>query len=405
MVASCILLLLSPLAAVVYSDPLVGRVAAALSICFLLEGLAQISASLLVRDLDFRALGLRDILEVVVMGVTSISMALFGYGAWSIVGGTLVSLVVRNVALHYARPFRPSWVFRLGAFALLYGFCIADGWDPVARVPENRIWIRLLSVRCLGPSAIGIYGMAKKLVSMPHESVTQIVNRAALSRFAKSQRDLPELASLYMRALGAIALLSLPMFAVLAVLSDQLVPLLLGRQWLTAIPLVRILTWVAAISTLSTVRHRLMVARAETRTLLKANIVRFGITSTVVILSVGYGLETLSWSLLLATVCSWLLENYICFKDWPALSVMMQLRRLASVIACTAICVAVGIGTRESLAVWFSSDLVLVVGTSVAMGLVYLLAVRNLNPILHYRMSPLWRRLGFDTFLVPRAVA
>ena len=376
--ATVVLLALSPVAAIIYSNPLVGWVAAALSLCFLLEGMAQISMSLLAKEMNFRAIAIREIAEVAVMGVTCISLAALGFGVWAMVAGTMLSLIVRNIAMYLAKPFRPSLVFDRERFRSCLAFASQmSGNKLLGYVKQNLD--KVLIGTGLGASALGIYGLARKLVSLPHEAVTQIVNGAALTRFAKAQNDTTELAELYMRMIGAVSLLSFPLFATVAVLAEYLVPWL-GDEWLDVIPLVPMLAAAVAISTLGSTRHRLLIARGMTGTLLKANIVRFVVNAIAIATTVWWGLEPLAWAVLIANFIGWFLENAICFGNWPALSIGQHLKILRPALVGSLACVLAGLLVRMTLVEINAPSIVLIGLIGTAMLCVFSIVIKILDP-------------------------
>ncbi|QDV43225.1 Teichuronic acid biosynthesis protein TuaB [Stieleria neptunia] len=325
--ATFLLLCLSPVAALMYANPMVGWVAAALSICFLLEGMSLVSQSLLQRDMNFYAIGIREIAEVVVMGVVSVALAVVGFGVWAIVLGTLASLVARNVTLYLVRPFAPSRVFDRDVLKSSFGFAAnMSGVKFLGYLRQNFDKI-LISV-VLGASAVGFYGVSRKLVLFPHESVTQIVNRVASRRFARAQKNASEISDLYLRAIGATAILIVPIYVALSVFAYELVPLLLGHQWHESIPLVQVLAFSAMISTLSTVKHRVAIACGKPNVLLRSNLVRLVISCTMTSVAIGWGLTAVAWALLFATLIGWFVENRIIFVDLPGISLFRQFEQL-----------------------------------------------------------------------------
>src|SRR5262245_40589304 len=76
-----------------YGDPEVRPLFAALSVGFLVSALGSTQSALLVRDMEFRLLELRQMGATAVGAVAGITIALMDYGAWAIVGQQLAEAV------------------------------------------------------------------------------------------------------------------------------------------------------------------------------------------------------------------------------------------------------------------------------------------------------------------------
>lgn len=82
-------LLLAPLAATYFREPLVTPILRVLSFNFVINALGAIHTVRLQRQLDFRRKALPDIGRSLVKGVVSIGMAIAGFGVWSLIVGQL----------------------------------------------------------------------------------------------------------------------------------------------------------------------------------------------------------------------------------------------------------------------------------------------------------------------------
>jgi PST family polysaccharide transporter len=89
--------------------------------------------------------------------------------------------------------------------------------------------------RWLGAEALGIYGRAYQLMASPAMLVGQILDRVLFPAMAKVQDSADRLRAAYRRGVALIALVMLPLSAVLYVLAPEVVHLLLGPAWAGAI--------------------------------------------------------------------------------------------------------------------------------------------------------------------------
>jgi O-antigen/teichoic acid export membrane protein len=188
------------------------------------------------------------------------------------------------------------------------------------------------------------------------------------------------LADLYLRAIGATAILIVPTYFALSLFAGEIVPVLLGSQWGEAIPLVRIIAFSGMVSTLSTIKHRVAIACGKPNLLLRSNLIRVAISCGMISLAVPWGLEFVAWAVLSANVIGWLLENRIIFVDLPAISLHRQIDELRKPVFAASLGALAGYLLKIGIAdMGFSSIATLCLCLPV-MACVYLFALRALQP-------------------------
>jgi PST family polysaccharide transporter len=253
---------IAPLAASMYQDPRVAPIVAVLAVNFVMAGFTMIPTALLTRQMAFHKLAVREIAGIAVDGTTSIALALCGWGVWALVAGTLAGHAAQMVLINLVCPFRPRLAFDkqglkecLGFGLNLTGFNI---FNYFARHADNLI-IGIF----LGPVALGYYALAYKLMLLPRDSVTNVVARVLLPAFSRMQDDDERLAKAYLRTCGAIAFVTFPMMAGLAVVARPFVEVVLGEKWLPAVPLIWILAVFGALQAVTVVRGHLFLAKGR----------------------------------------------------------------------------------------------------------------------------------------------
>lgn len=234
--------LAAPALAAFYRIPAVEPVLRAVALLFPMDGLTTVGRSLLIRQLSFRLLVALDLGSYVLgYAFVGVLLAWQGYGVWAMVAGSLAQSALRMVATYAAtrHPLRPSLNPRAGRDLLSFGF--GHSLAQIALVFSQQA-DNLVVGRWLGPVALGIYGRAYSLMVMPATAFERIVNRVLFPVMAQVQDERERLAGAYERALATVALISLPLSAVLWVLAPELVPALLGPQWTAVVLPFRLFT-------------------------------------------------------------------------------------------------------------------------------------------------------------------
>lgn len=255
----------APLASWFFDETRVTPILRALSLTLLLAAPESTYAALLMRRMDFKSLGLRQISATVVAGVAGVGSALAGLGAWSLVAHGLVQALTSSLLLAWRAGWSPRWRFSRQALEELWGF---GKWVAGARALNylNRNVDNLLIGRFLGARALGLYSFSYQAVLLPLVYVARPVAAVSFPTFAQIQNDRERCALAYLRTLEMITLVAWPLAALGAVASPAAVPLLAGEAWRAAIPIFQILSGVAALHAFMNLASSLFDALGQSRT-------------------------------------------------------------------------------------------------------------------------------------------
>lgn len=236
-----LLYLLAPAAEALFRVDDVASVLRVLAWVFPVRGLGVVAGALLRRDLEFRWLANMSILTYLIgyaaIGVTA---ALSGWGVWALVAGTLGETTLRTAAMLYKRPPLRGRILEISAMGELARFGTGSA---LARLPQYVATQvdNLIVGRWLGAEALGIYGRAYQLVSLPSQLLSMAIGQPLLSSMSLVQDQRERLSLALRRAISGIALLTLPAAAVMCVLAGDIVEVVLGDQWTDAVLPLRVL--------------------------------------------------------------------------------------------------------------------------------------------------------------------
>ncbi len=237
-------LLLSWPAAAFFHSSEVRPVMAVLSTGFVIRSFGLTQAALLQRRLDFRTLAVRDTLANAIGGVAGIWLAFAGAGAWSYVGMSLTVALASVVLLWRSVDWRPriSEFSRQRALELWgYGSKIL-GFNLLKAFSQNTD--RLILGHLLGPSAVGIYALAFRVVLFPVTSLAGAISTHFFPLVSRIQVDPDAVRREYTRYLRIILSLVLPLALAAAMAGPPLIGIIFGSRWEVATSLV---PWLALV--------------------------------------------------------------------------------------------------------------------------------------------------------------
>jgi len=221
----------APVLAVYFHEPRVAPVIRWLAMACVLNGAAGTASNLLLRDLNFRAIGFTDIASYALGYIcVGIPLAWSGAGVTSLIAAWLVQACTRLIANFGMRPhsLRPLFWYRrapqMCAIASTVFVTNLVNW-VLANVD------RLMIGRLLDAQAVGLYNGAYNLASAPSGLLLSAVQPALFSASARMQGDLQRLGKAYLHVVAAICVFVLPLFAFLSTMARPAVGMLYGARW------------------------------------------------------------------------------------------------------------------------------------------------------------------------------
>ena len=242
--------LAAPLLASAFSEPTLAPVVRWLSLGFVLNGLSGVQDALLRRDFAYKALAFRHLLGLVMGGVVGVTMALLGYGVWSLVAQQLVTTLVSTATLWWMSAWRPAFRFSKRHFDDLFAFEVNELGSRVLNFFSRRSDDLLIGL-FLGPVALGFYSIAYRTMYIMTDLFASSLSTVAFSLFSRLQADPGELRRHFLNATRLSSLFAFPAFIGLGVVAPEFVRGVLGEQWLESIPVLQVLLIVGALQSVS----------------------------------------------------------------------------------------------------------------------------------------------------------
>ncbi|MDQ1539683.1 MAG: hypothetical protein QOH29_409 [Actinomycetota bacterium] len=223
----------APLVAGFYGNHALIGVVAALAVSYVIAGLGVQHAALMSRRMKFRAIAVRSFVPRLLAGVAAIVAALLGAGYWALVIQQIVGVFFFVVFVWTAIDWRPSRPTRgTGVRPLLRfgaGVSIANILYYFSSNADT-----ILVGRVLGTGPLGLYARAYNLFLVPlrqiHGPLGNVVQPVMSAIVGEPERY----RAFYRRMLGAITMVGMPGVVFLAVMSREIIVVVLGHRWVGA---------------------------------------------------------------------------------------------------------------------------------------------------------------------------
>lgn len=215
--------------------------------------LAAVPSAVLVRAMRFRALAARTLASAVVGSAVGISMALKGFGVWSLVAQHLCAQFTGLILLWLASHWYPRFRFSLPHLRHLAGFGANILMTRLTTQVSTRS-IDFLIGTFIGDAALGYFHVGSQFVRLLRHILLRAIQGIALPVFARLQDDLPRARTSIRLASQAASVVAMPAFIGVAVLAPPIIRLSVGEKWVEiAVPIVRMLAMLGIVNTVAVV--------------------------------------------------------------------------------------------------------------------------------------------------------
>jgi O-antigen/teichoic acid export membrane protein len=229
--------LLAPLAASYYNQPVVADMLRVQALVFLTTPFIALPSALLAREMQFRSQALVTLGCAVIGAVTALSLAWLGYGVWALVLAPISMFVCRAIGLTAAAKLlvRPVFDFR-GARDVI-GFGSALTLCQMFWIVQSEADIFIAGSR-LSPHDLGLYAEALFLTLIFTGRFLPPLNEVAFPAYAELNKAGQPIGGAFLKSARLTLLLAAPLYIGLSLSAGPLVTVLFGPKWLDMIPIV-----------------------------------------------------------------------------------------------------------------------------------------------------------------------
>lgn len=296
-----------------YETPLYADLLRVSALSFIFRPLVNLPASMLYRQMRYKAQTVVGITSLFVSSSTSILMAWLGYGVWSLIWGGIAGSIYNAAVLIPLARWRPGFSLELrrGRDIARYGILVSAN-DLVGYL-SRQVSIFILS-RTLGPASVGLYNKGESLARMPHRFITASVYQVLFRAMATEQDNLDKCRYLFFRSIALVAVYATPFYIGLLWLSEPLIRGIYGEKWVAAAGPLMILAFAWPFWMVNNLSGAVSAAHNLLGTELKIQIASLVITVLCVVIALPYGIDGVAWAIVIAAAFTSLAMHRLALK-------------------------------------------------------------------------------------------
>lgn len=325
----------APWIALFYEEPVLTPLTRVLSLSLIFSSLSITQLVKLTVELDFKTLAKARVAAGILSGTVGVICAYKGLEYWALVVQQVVSTVFTSLFLMLLSRWTPRLKFSLESFKQLFTF----GSKLLFTYFITQAYVSLTNLligKVYSSSDLAYYNRGFNLSYLIPGSVISIINRVAYPKFCEVQDDRDMLKGQYRKYMRLNVIVIFPLMVILAILSKQIIIILLTERWIEAAQYLSVFCLVYITQPILDTSRKVILAvgRADITAKLTfwTRFVTFGLliaTIKISPLAVAMGLVINN---LIEMVCS-----IICVRKSTSFSIKSQIKDILDIIIATII--------------------------------------------------------------------
>jgi O-antigen/teichoic acid export membrane protein len=223
-----------------FGEPAVALVLAVMALNLALLPVSAPALALLHREMAFHQIAMLQTACALANSGVAISMALAGYGTLALACGPTAGVLAQTLVLAWLRPrdvfVRPGIALALPVLQFGWMYMSSRLIETAAKNVHEPVIAKQFDF-----TTVGLFSRAHGMVELFHSNVADAVVRVTTPAFAAEHRGGRPLADSFARATALFVSISWPFFGFVALMSEEIIGLMFGPQWLAAAPIASVL--------------------------------------------------------------------------------------------------------------------------------------------------------------------
>ena len=297
----------SPLVARFYHQDVLVPLLCSQSLTIFISSFGIVQLALISRTMSFKTNALIELISSIASGAVGVAMAWMGKGVWSLIGLNLTRAAFSVFLVWTLRDWRPRGKFRMVNVRAMWNYSSKLLFASLVHRVVTNLYTIVIG-RVYPPAALGVYARANSFQTLPVGIMTGIVQRVAFPLFSRNQEDASLLLATIRRQNRVLVFLASVVLTAIAVVSNQLIPLLLGNKWNEVILLLQILCLSGVFASIFPLHSEMLKALGKSNLFFRIEMLKKATIIIVVFAVYRCGINALAWGAVFISVTDYIIS-------------------------------------------------------------------------------------------------
>ncbi|MBD5355787.1 MAG: lipopolysaccharide biosynthesis protein [Bacteroides sp.] len=307
-----------------FDNPLLSPILRIQGIVIIINALCTIQTTRLTKQLDFKALAIRNLIATSVGSAIGISLVLLDYGVWGLVWQAIANSIVGCLLLWYVSKWRPQWIFSCSAFKGMFKFGSYIFLSGIC----NTIYLNIQSFiigKVFSVKDLGYYSQAKRLEQVPVEGTSAVLSQVLFPIYSSIADNRQRHIEAVRKNIKIITYITFPIMVLLIVIAHPLIVGLFTDKWEPSVPMLQILCIVGMFSPVNVANTEIFRAIGAGLLYFNLQTIKRVVGLIFILASVPFGLYPMLWTIAGMSIITYMMNLY-CTNRYFGYSYSKQLK-------------------------------------------------------------------------------
>ena len=321
----------APIISWFYEKPELSWITMALAFSFVLGGFTIQHRALLRRYLRFDSLALVTILSTVGGVAITVVLALWGWNYWALVVGSIAITAFEVLLTFFFCPWIPGKMVKGSGVGNMLKFGLHLTGSSFANY-FSRNADNILIGKFIGANELGLYSKAYQIFMLPIQNIRNPINQVAIPALSSLQKDPDRYRNYFHKITDILATISFPVAIYLYFEAGFIVNLMLGNQWMGAVPVFKLLAVGGLIQAVASQRGLVMMTMGESKRYLNWSIFYAIMAVSSFAIGIPFGIEGVAGAYAIAEYLVFIPSLFYCYRNSPVNPITFVKKLLAPLL-------------------------------------------------------------------------
>lgn len=291
-----------------FEEPQLKQLLRVMGLGLVFSSFGIIQQTILTREINFRLQTYVTLVASLCSGVLAISMALMGYGVWSLVMLTISQFALTSLFLWFWSSWRPSLVFSSQSFKELFSFGSKLLMSSLIDTIYRNIYLLVIG-KYYSAISLGYYTRASQFANLPSKNIVSVIQRVSYPVLSFIQDEPARLKENYVKLIRSTMLISFFLMMGMAAVAKPMVLALIGDKWEPSVIYLQLLCFVGVLYPLQALNLNILNIKGRSDLFLKLEIIKKLIALPVIVVGIFWGIKIMIIGMIINSIIAYLINS------------------------------------------------------------------------------------------------
>jgi teichuronic acid exporter len=304
-----ILYLSAPAISGFFNEPELKAILQVMGLILIIDSLTIIQRTILTKRINFKLQARISVIASIGSGIIAITMALNGFGVWSLVAQRIVKQCINSLFLWIWNKWKPLFVFSIKSFKELFGFGSKLLISGLIDTIYKNVYYLIIG-KFFSAQELGFYTKASEFKNLPSQNLNSIISRVTYPVLSTLQDDIPRLKNNYQRLIRSVMFITFILMMGMAAVAEPMIYTLIGTKWEPAIIYLQMLCFVGMMYPLNALNLNMLQVQGRSDLFLKLEIIKKIIAIPTILIGIFFGIKMMIVGMIVNALIAYYLNSY-----------------------------------------------------------------------------------------------